>query len=209
MRLLAQSFLRRAPIALLCFLPLHAQQRGPAIEIYGLTGGYYHGNVSIGSGWRPQIGAGVLVPLGRSWGAMADVTTSVAEANWGWDGPPPDASMPNFARERRLVLQPSFVRLWRRERFSIYFGGGAGFEHERQRNRFRPIASRDENGNPILAEEFVNTKTTRTDAALLLHGGVVANLSPRVVLRVGFSFLPRYIDEPASKSLLAGIGYRF
>jgi hypothetical protein len=185
-----------------------AQQREPVFEIYGLTGAYFHGNLSIARQWRPQFGAGALAPLGRNWGILFDVTTSAVEARWNPDGSAEESRESNFARERRVALMPSIVRLWRRERFSIYAGGALGFEHERQRSRVRPTVGHDANGRPILADNFQDAESTRTDAMLVLRFGTLVSLAPKVVLRGGFSWLPRYTDERASSSLEIGVGYR-
>lgn len=187
---------------------LFAQQREPAFEVYGVSGTYFHGNQGTEE-WKPQFGAGVFLPLGRKWGALLDVTTSVTEEFWKPDGLPGAGPDDNFTRERRIVLTPSIVRLWRWNRFSIYAGGGVGFEHERQRGRFRPIVDRDENGQPILAEHFQDIHSNRTPKTLLLRTGVIVNLSRSAVFRAGFSLLPRYADEDASKSVELGVGFRF
>ena len=190
-------------------LPLPAQQREPAVEVFALAGGYFHGNQSIASEWRPQFGAGIVAPLGRRWATVFDVTTSAIETFWKPDGRPGAGPSDNFTHERRVVLTPSLVRLWRRERFSLYAGGGVGFEHERERTRLRPIVARDENGQPILADEFQDTRFSLTHATLLLRGGTIVSLTGRAVLRVEFSLLPRYVDEKASKGVTVGFGYRF
>lgn len=163
---------------------LAAQQSQPAVEVFAL-------------------------PLGRSWGALADVTTSVAESYWKPDGGPGAGPNDNFTRERRIALIPSIVRLWRTDQFSIYGGGGVGFEHRRQRTHFRPIIARGELGEPILVDEFQDVTPSSTDAMLVLRAGAIVSLSRAIVFRADLSFLPRYVDEKASKSLAAGIGYRF
>jgi hypothetical protein len=194
-------------LALLLARDLPAQQRDTAFEVYGLTGAYFHGNLGTEE-WKPQVGASLLAPLGRSWAALFDVTTSATERYWkadGFPGGPGD----NFTRERRVALTPSVVRLWRRDRFSIYAGGGVGFEHDRERGRFRPIVARDENGQPILAEEFQEIRSNPTQKAVVLRAGTIISLSRRIVLRAGFSLLPRYSDADASKSVDVGVGYRF
>ena len=137
--------------------------------------------------------------LGRNWGALLDVTTSAVEGRWNPPGTPAGGSEVNFSRERRVALMPSFVRLWRRDRFTIYAGGGVGFEHERQKSRVRPVIGRDPEGAPILAAEFQDLRDSRTDAMLVLRLGTLVSLTPRVVLRAGFSLMPRYVDEKASK----------
>jgi hypothetical protein len=193
-------------------LPAHpaaAQQREPAIETYVLSGAYLHGNLSIAALWKPQWGGGVLLPVGSKWAGLIDVTTSLVTAYWKHDGAPGATPDDNFSRERRIVLSPSFVRLWRRERFSVYGGGGLGFEHERQQSRIRPIVARDEQGRPVVGPVYVDYRANRTDATLVLRMGTVVSLSPRIVVRGDFALLPRYMDERASKSLAIGVGYRF
>ena len=138
-----------------------------------------------------------------------DVTTSAVETFWKPDGLPGAGPNDNFTHERRVVLTPSLVRFWRRERFSLYAGGGVGFEHERERTRLRPIIARDENGQPILTDEFQETSSRLTQATLLLRGGTIVSLTRHAVLRVELSRLPRYIDEKASRGVTVGFGYRF
>lgn len=137
------------------------------------------------------------------------MTTSVAETFWKPDGSAGAGPNDNFSRERRVVLTPSLVRLWRRERFSLYAGGGVGIEQESQRTRLRPIIAHDENGQPILADEFQDISFNQTNGTLLLRGGTIVSLTRRAVFRVEFSLLPRYIDAAASKSVTVGFGYRF
>lgn len=216
--------LRRSSGALLSALAWHfivsggaaAQQRRPAFELFGLTGGYAHGNLlvapqnnSLSPRWRPQVGGGVLAPLGRNWGALFDITTGAVEEFWKWDGLPGAGPEDNHARVRRVTLNPSLVRLWRRNRFSIYAGGGIGFEHDRQKVRYRPILARDEQGRPVLAAEFTEDRRTETLASPALRLGVLLSLTQRLVFRSGFSYLRHYTDERGSGSLEAGIGYRF
>ncbi|MDP2325942.1 MAG: hypothetical protein Q8N51_18205 [Gammaproteobacteria bacterium] len=192
-----------------------AQQREPAIEVYGLVGGYVHGNMllsvaSLPPQWRPQFGGGVLAPLGRNWGLLFDATTSVVEDYWKWEGHSGAGPGDNWSRVLRVSLVPSVVRLWRRDRFSIYAGAGPGFEHDRETNRFRRIVARDERGQPIVAQEFTETRVSKTGTAVLgFRAGAIVNLSRRVVLRSGYSYLRRYTDERASEGLEAGIGFRF
>lgn len=71
---------------------LCAQQRDPAVEIYGLTGAYYFGNRSHdlkGGEWKPQAGGSVLFPVGSRWAVLTDVVASRLEVNEGPHGPPP------------------------------------------------------------------------------------------------------------------------
>ncbi len=194
-------------IAALIPAAMLAQQRQPSFEAYGLTGAYFHGNLSASHEWKPQVGGGVLAPLGRKWAALFDVTTSAVEGNPSVDGfPVPESG--NFVKERRVALIPSVVRMWRRDRFSIYAGAGWGFEHERQHYRVRPIIGRDANAGAILGEP-TEGRANRTDAMLALRIGGLISLTPKVTFRAGYSLLPRYIDESASKCFEVGIGYRF
>jgi opacity protein-like surface antigen len=203
-------------LAFLFAVESSAGQQEPAVEVFAIGGGYVHGNLllspqqsSIAPQWKPQVGGGVLAPLGRRWGALFDVTTSAVEAHWKWDGLPGAGAGDNFSRVRRVSLIPSLVRLWRRERFSIYAGAGGGIEHDRERNLFRRIVARDERGQPVLAGEFETTHVNKTHGALALRAGAIVGLGRRIVLRAGYSYLRFYADEPGSTGLEVGAGYRF
>ncbi len=196
-----------AQIVLFLPTPSLAQQREPAFEVYGLTGGYFHGNLSASHEWKPHVGGGLLAPLGRKWAVLFDVTTSAVEGDPSVDG----YSVPqsgNFVKERRVAMIPSAVRMWRRDRFSIYAGAGWAYEHERQHYRVRPVVGREPDGRAILGPP-TEGRSTRTDAMLALRFGGLISVTPKTVFRAGFSLLPRYTDEAASKSLELGIGYRF
>ena len=190
--------------------PLPAQQREPAIEVFALTGSYFHGNQSVGV-WSPQFGAGVVVPFGRLWAAFFDVTTSGFETFWKQGVGPGPRTGPNdiFIDRRLVVLTPSIVGMWRRERFSLYVGGGVGFENEHERVRRRPIVGHDEDGQPILADEFQHINDRGTLATAVLRGGAIVSLTRRTVLRAEYSLLPKYIDERGSRSVTVGFGVRF
>lgn len=196
-----------AQVLLFSPAPALAQQRNRAFELYGLTGGYFHGNLSASHEWKPQAGGGVLAPLGRNWAVLFDVTTSAVDGDLSVDGfRAPDSG--NFVKERRVMLVPSAVRMWRRDRFSIYAGAGWAYEHERQHYRIRPIVGREADDRAILGPP-TEGRARRTDAMLALRFGGLVSLTPKIVFRAGFSLLPRYIDEAASKSMEVGIGYRF
>ncbi len=189
-----------------------AQQREPAVEVFALGGAYLHGNVPMtpppSGQWRPQAGGGVLAPLGRNWAALFDVTASALEAHWLWNGGLPGGPGDNFTRVRRITMFPSIVRLWRRDWFAVYAGAGPGFEHNRERSRFRPIVARDEQGRPVLAEKFESTPTTRV-APLGLRAGIIVSPGARLVVRACYSYLRRYSDASPSRGVEAGVGYRF
>jgi hypothetical protein len=194
-----------------------AGQREPAFEVYALAGGYVHGNMllapqsfSLPPQWRPEVGAGLLAPLGRRWGVLFDVTSSSVADYWKWDGEPGVGPGDNFARLHRITLFPSLVRLWRRERFSIYAGFGPGWEHNRESHRLRRIIARDERGRPVLADRFEDRRASDTKLAPWgLRLGSIVGLSRRVTLRLGWSYLRRYADERGSTGIEAGIGWRF
>lgn len=169
---------------------------------------YQHGNLSLAEEWRPQIGAGILTPIGRQWGVLFDTTVSSIETE-PYSNEIVPGSAPNRAKETRVAVMPSFVRIWRRDRFHIYAGPGLGWEHRRQNNRLRPIVGYEQNGRAIFSDQFVESNSTETRAMLVFRVGTAINLTDRVLLRVGFSVLPRYADETPSKSVELGIGYRF
>lgn len=220
-------FALAATLQLGSWVPLCAQQRDPAVEIYGLTGIYYFGNTSNvlkGGEWKPQFGAGVLFPLGSKWALMIDGATSHLEVNEGPHGPNTYHPFTEFYRvnpgiqnndvttQRAISVLPSVVWLWRRNRFSIYIGGGLGFEQQRQLIRYQPAHERENSdGNRILvrSEEFVESRDVVSIMPLNLRAGVLISLAPRVVLRAGYSQIVAYVDTAASRSLEVGIGYRF
>ena len=137
---------------------------------------------------------------------LFDFTTTATSGNWAWDGAGPEE---NSARVRRLVLAPSIVRLFRRERFSFFVGAGLGVEHDRRTARFRPIRGRDDTGRPILDPGFQEQQYSVTRSGILLRAGGIVSLSERVVFRTGYSYLRRYIDERPSHGIDVGLGYRF
>ena len=217
-----------AAIAQWCSLAsLGAQQRDPAVEIYGLTGGYYFGNktrVLKGGEWNPQIAGGVLVPLGRRWAVLIDGVASHLEVNEGPHGPYDEHPFVEFYRvnpgiqnndvttQSLIAVLPSVVRLWRRDRFSLYAGGGLGLERQSQFIRYQPAHSQENpDGSSVLvrSEEFTESRDTVSTSALILRAGVLVSLAPRIVLRGGYSHIVGYFDTFASRSLEVGIGYRF
>lgn len=207
--------------------PLCAQQRDPAVEVYGLTGGYYFGNrsnVLKGGEWNPHFAGGILVPIGSRWAAMIDGVTSHLEVNEGLHGPNDDHPFSEFYREhpgvqnndlttqRLIAILPSVVRLWRENRFSFYAGGGLGLERQSQFIRYQPALPQDNSdGISVLvrSEEFNESKDSVSVTPLILRAGILVSLAPRVVLRGGYSHVLGYFDTAASRCLEVGIGYRF
>ena len=220
-------FVLAATLQLCSWEPLCAQQRDPAVEIYGLTGAYYFGNrsnVLKGGEWKPQLGAGALLPLGSKWALMIDGVTSHLEVNEGPHNRYTYHPFTEFYREnpgiqnndvttqRLISVLPSVVRLWRRDRLSIYIGLGLGFEQQRQLIRYQPAYEHESpDGSRILvrSEEFVESRDVVSIMPFNLRAGVLMSLAPRVVLRAGYSQIVAYVDTAASRSLEVGIGYRF
>ena len=219
--------LAAATLQLCSWEPLCAQQREPAVEIYGLSGGYYFGNsqhVLKNREWSPHFGVGALFPVKSKWALMIDGVTSHLEVNEGPHGPydyhpfsefyrqNPGVQNNDLTTQRLVAILPSFVRLWRRDRFSIYAGGGLGLEHQRQHIRYQQAFEQenpDGSTSLVREEEFVESRDAVSVTPLILKGGILLNLAPRIVLRAGYSHVITYLDAPASKSLEAGIGYRF
>ena len=206
-------FVLAATLQLCSWEPLCAQQRDPAVE-----------NVLKNREWKPQVGVGALFPVGSKWALMIDGVTSRLEVNEGLHGPYTDHSFSEFYRvnpgvqnndlttQRLIAIVPSFVRLWRRDRFSIYAGGGLGLEHQRQHIRYQqafPQENPDGSTTLVREEEFVESRDVVSIGAFIFRAGILLNLAPRVVLRGGYSHIITYLDTPASKSLEVGIGYRF
>ena len=142
--------------------PSVAQQREPRIEVYGLSGVY---STEIKNGLlKPEFGAGALLPLSRKWAALVDTSIGVQRVNeyerFRRNDPGNRTTVfymrnPHLANEdefRRRVatIRPSVVRMWRRDRFSIYVGAGLGFELEHNRWRFRDVRELyDEEGDEV------------------------------------------------------------
>ena len=219
----AYCFILAAATLHLCsWEPLRAQQRDPAVEIYGLAGTYYFGNSSNvlkNREWNPQVAVGALFPVGSKWGLMIDGVTSRLEVNEGPHDRYTDHPFSEFYRvnpeiqnndvttQRLIAILPSFVRLWRRDRFSIYIGGGLGLEHQRQHIRYQqafPQENPDGSSTLVREDEFVDSRDAVSAIPLIFRAGILLNLAPRVVLRGGYSHIITYLDAPASKSLRGG-----
>ncbi|MDE0624510.1 MAG: hypothetical protein OXH83_22830 [Bryobacterales bacterium] len=211
-------------IAQLCSsTSLCAQQRDPAVEIYGLVGGYYFGNRAhflAGGEWNPQIAGGILLPFGRRWAVTVDGLTSRLGVDESLNHPQfsefyranPGVQNNDVTTQRLIAVLPSVVRLWRRDRFSFYGGGGLGLERQSQFIRYQPVDVLENlDGTSVLvrSEEFVEFRDTVSTTTLIVRGGVLVSLARRIVLRAGYSHVIGYFDTAASRSLEVGIGYRF
>lgn len=213
--------------------PLVAQQREPKIEVYGLSG-IYATEVNGGL-FKPEVGAGVLLPLGSKWAALVDASVGVPRLNeYQWKPGEPYTVEAEFYRRnphltnedvhwrRVTTIRPSIVRIWRRARVSIYAGAGFGLEseHYRRRNR-RILVVHDKDGNPVWerendilpalvqAESFTTGEGWSHQKALIGRFGVLASLTPRIGVRGGYSCLVSYLEQPLSGAIEVGIGYRF
>ena len=178
---------------------------------------------------------GVLLPIGRQWAALVDLSASVTR----WDvlvqqrnDPASRTSVfydrnPHLSDEdehwsRAATLRPSIVRIWRQDRFSFWLGAGLGVEWEHDRRRVRPILDvLDEEGEPIwvsdddiypvlMREERFSGRGGWSDRPVLIGNfGVSLDLTPRVVLRLGYSCLMSDPDSSLAGAVEMGVGYRF
>ena len=76
----------------------------------------------------------------------------------------------DLTTQRLIAILPSFVRLWRRDRFSIYAGGGLGLEHQRQHIRYQqafPQENPDGSTTLVREEEFVESRDVVSIGALI------------------------------------------
>ena len=229
----------RLPLALAFLLlpvatsPSVAKQREARFEVYGLSGLY-----SRGIEWAPftpQVGAGVLLPIGRKWAALVDASVGVTRVDILalYRNDPGDESYVFYQRNPQLVdedehfsraatLRPSIVRVWRQNRISFWVGAGLGFEWEHNRRRVRPIQEAyDEDGNviweseddihPVLVrdENFHTSGGWSDRPALIGNFGVTVGLTPRIVFRLGYSCLMSDPDSSLAGAVEMGIGYRF
>lgn len=188
-----------------------AQQRNPAVELFALGGAYRFGNTFwVLPWWRSEFGGGVLAPLGRRWGLLCDLVTSRVEGQRLWGGyffPEGRGDGYMFSELRRLSLTPSFVRLWRRDRFSIYGGVGVGFERDWQRTRLVVIATEAMAGRILY--EGPERRDALTRGGLALRAGGLVSLGRRLVLRTGYRYVRAYTDEKGAMGFEVGLGYRF
>ncbi|MDE0629849.1 MAG: hypothetical protein OXH99_25905 [Bryobacterales bacterium] len=220
-------------LVLVATSPAVAQQREASVEVYGLSGVY-----STGIEWAPftpQAGAGVLLPIGRKWAALLDVSASVTR----WDVLAPERNdlssrtsafyhrNPHLANEdehwsKAATLRPSIVRIWRQDHMSFWLGAGLGVEWEHDRRRVRPILDvLDVDGNviwesdddiyPVLVREerFTGHEGWTDRMVLIGNFGVSVHLTPRVIFRLGYSCLMNDPDRPLAGSVETGVGYRF
>lgn len=187
-----------------------AQQREPAVELFALGGVYRFGNTFwVLPWWRSEFGGGVLAPLGTRWGLLCDVATSRVEGHRLWGGyffPEGRGDGYMFSELRRLSLTPSVVRLWRRDRFSIYGGLGVGFERDWQRTRLVVIATEGTPGR--ILHEGPEQRDVLTRGGLALRAGALVSLTRRFVLRTGYRYVRVYADEAGAMAFELGLGYR-
>ena len=184
-------------------------------------GTYYFGNsqhVLKNREWKPQVGVGALFPVGSKWALMIDGVTSRLEVNEGLHGPYTDHPFSEFYRvnpgvqnndlttQKLIAIVPSFVRLWRRDRFSIYAGGGLGLEHQRQHIRYQqafPQENPDGSTTLVREEEFVDSRDAVSVMSLNLSSGYIAEPCSACCLArrlLAHHYLPRYACLQISRS---------
>lgn len=180
------AFHAATSILLLAAVDASAEQRTPAVELYGV------GNASDWGvlGWRPGLGVGLFTPLGRRWGLLCDLTGSWAThmASYRFSGDvngSVDGDYQMSFRYSQLSLMPSVVRLWRRERFSVYAGAGLFFRIGWQRSQLRVLAMAEDEVLRRLGDGH-RWSQLETGSLLNLRFGVLFSLSPRAVLRTGW-----------------------
>lgn len=135
---------------------------------------------------------------------------------------------PHLANEdeqwgRVATIRPSIVRLWRQDRVSFWIGAGLGLESEYGRWRFRRVREvfdtegnvvgreneADLYGTLIRDEEFTAGKNWNHSMAMIGRFGFAIGLTPRMVMRAGYSCVMTYLDAPLSGVVELGVGYRF
>ena len=217
-----------------------AQRPKPGIEVHALSG-FYSTGVSWRP-FEPQAGAGVMVPVGSKWAAIVDFGANVGRSNLlkvlrmqrndlgaAFYERNPSLIDEDEHWQRFVSFRPSFVRIIRRERLSFWFGGGMGLEwtHTMRRVRevreIRPSSGRD--GNPIEYEtdddyyadlerdgHFTSRDKWNRLPQFIGRFGLSADITPRVIARVGYSCM---LDDPDSSlaglagAIELGVGYRF
>ena len=156
--------------------------------------------------WGSQFGVGMLVPIGRNWAALADMN---------WSNTETEASArvlgvlsvprSSIVRTRRVAVLPAFVRTVRTKEGAFYIGGGYGYVRGRVWTLRRPVLYElaDLFGNPL------NVNYRETFMPVVVRAGVVVDVSPKVVCRMGYTALFRHIDAAIPHSLEIGLGVRF
>lgn len=192
------------------------------------------GFYSTGTRWapfQPQAGAGVLVPLGRDWAVLVDLTGDTRQTDMielfgdsyrhEFYERNPEAVDDDVRLRRYATLRPSLVWMLRQNRFSVYIGAGMGFEWYQVRDRFREVRqARSDIGFlyedpdetvPVLVrdEQYTERDDLRRDIVLIARFGVITNLTPRITVRAGYSWLMDDPDNSLAGSVELGVGFRF
>lgn len=217
-------------------LPLFAQPSDASIEVFGMTGAYYFAQESHLFKSRrsaPHFGAGTLIPMNSKWGILLDGQLSRLELNEGLHDPLAGHPSSIFYRvftnipnedvtiQWQLSIFPSIVRTWRKDRFSVYLGGGLGCAYDHQTIKHRPVhgnfsvnadgeLSLDPNDSELVRSEDFEVRTDAIFAPILhVSGGVIVSISKSLLFRSGLTINPTALDAPLAKSLQFGIGFRF
>ena len=122
-----------------------------------------------------------------------------------------------------MSFRPSFVRTFRRERLSFWFGGGLGFEWTHDLRRAREIRSpRGEDGNFIdyetddefyanlvRHEHFTSWDDWDRTPQFVGRFGLSVNITPRIIACMGYSCMLDDPDSSLAGAIELGVGYRF
>ena len=205
-----------------------------------MTGSYYfanQSNVFKSRVWGPQGGAALLLPFRPKWSLLIDGQVSFVEVPEGLHNPltlhpsvfyyqlNPHVPNEDFTNQSQISIYPSFVRMVRKRKFSVYFGGGLGVTHLRQAITHRPVSgdvaflpeSEAMGGelqldpvrsDLVRSDSFEVSKDSILQLAPHFSGGVLLNISRRVRLRAGLVIHPTALDAPLGKSVLVGLGFR-
>lgn len=220
-------FLPAVVLGLMSATVLPAQpERG--IEVYGLSGVF---SSAIKNGeLKPEFGVGVILPFTRNWAILTDFTVGVQSVDESrlndWERVfyerNPQLMNNDIFRDRYITIKPSVIRRWYFDSFSFYVGLGWGAEVNRSHWSFQRIRAReDEHGewvylpgqedvpDLIRAEQPRVGKGWLQEYPYLGRFGITADISPKWVLRAGYTCMMAYFDEPLSGAIEIGLGYRF
>lgn len=227
--------------ALLMAALLNVQSLGAESGLHVMAGTYFAGSDSqlLENGERfSHVTLGLTLVDGRKWAVMIDTTLFAADKQAEGPGQPGSFSLfyranPAVANQDRTTHSlsgffPSVVRLWRRDRFAMYFGGGLGYERRRQSARFQETGRLDgvdadgaefralvESGDVLVAngyyrfEAFASRSSSIVRPAAFVHAGVLVGIWKRLGLRAGYSWIVSDINSPPSQSVAAGLGLHF
>jgi hypothetical protein len=174
----------RAPgILLLCGIPALAElQRSP--EVFGQAGVLRLGADEGSAGRGASSGGLAMLPITPKFAADVEALTAKVSSA----GPPGE----RFSLRRTMVL-PALVRRWGDGKVYGFVGGGVGMQLDRTH----------------VVSSLAGLNFRGSDTGMTLHGkgGVVAALTPRLLVRGDALIAFRYVLP--SIGLRIGLGYRF